>query len=300
MEHGHAIEVARAFTPIPDILMHVGFGTVRVEVEHPSSGQRRRDLGGMGGQGLEGVKQAVARGKEDQRPPLDFAQRGRGPGGMENVGRDGLLFPGQQTAGMLVQNDEAGRVRRPDFPMRVIHAGAGVKIQVVPADQDGTVRGIVGVDAGAASQIKKPQNIRIQRAAFGNHTGGVCLRPRRGVRSLVQEWPLIAIAHSSRVQTKDFAPVVDQVNPVAFDRGRRANTAVGPVQVNVARPFRHHQLPKQAPVLFIEAEEHATVALVAGVSGMPVVGADVNAAAGNDGRTVGFRAEFREPDQVAA
>jgi len=46
----------------------------------------------------------------------------------EDVGGDTLVFARHQAASALVQHDQARGVRRPDTPVGVVHARAGVEI----------------------------------------------------------------------------------------------------------------------------------------------------------------------------
>ena len=83
-------------------------------------------------------------------------------------------------------------------------------------DQDRTVRGVVRPNAGAASEIEEPYDVRVQWA------GGE-LRPgiRRGhVGALGLERTLIAIRQAVSVQAQHLAAVAHNINPVALDRCR--------------------------------------------------------------------------------
>ena len=57
---------------------------------------------------------------------------------------------------------------------------------------------------------------------------------------------------------------------------------------------------RKRPVCFVEAHQDAAVALVGGIARVAVVGADIDAAPGDDGRGMGFGAEFSRPFDVPA
>ena len=58
----------------------------------------------------------------------------------------------------------------------------------------------------------------------------------------------------------------------------------GPVEIDVAFQLGDDELPGQAPVALVEAEQYAAVALVARVARIAVVGAHQHLAAGHHGR----------------
>ena len=80
---------------------------------------------------------------------------------MEDAGRDVLVVAGEDPSGLLVQHEEAGGVRRPDLLVGVVHARAGVEIEMIAVDQDGGVGGVMGPDAGIAGQVGVPEDIGV-------------------------------------------------------------------------------------------------------------------------------------------
>ena len=113
--------------------------------------------------------------------------------------------------------------------------------------------------------------------------------------ALVAVRPIVAVGHAVDVEAHGLTAVRDGVDPLALDGGRRADAGPGPVEVGIAFELGHHELPEQAPVLLVQAQEHAAVALVARVAGAVVVRADVHPAARNDGRRVRLRAQGHRP-----
>ena len=62
---------------------------------------------------------------------------------MEDIRRDVLVVTREVAAGRLLDHDEARCVRCADDAMGVVHAGAGIEIEVVAADEDGAVGAVV-------------------------------------------------------------------------------------------------------------------------------------------------------------
>ena len=111
-------------------------------------------------QRLERIHDAVARGEEDQRAAIHGGQRGRRPGAVEDVRGDVLVVARDEAAGALVEHDQARRVGRADAPVGVVHAGAGVEVEVIAVNEDGAVGGVVRPDAGAGGEVELPDNAR--------------------------------------------------------------------------------------------------------------------------------------------
>ena len=229
---------------------------------------------------LERIHDPVAGGEEDQGTAIHGGQRGRRPGAVEDVRGDVLVVAGHEAAGALVEHDQARRVGRADAPVGVVHAGAAVEVEVIAVNEDGAVGGVVRPDAGAGGQVELPNRLRAGRGC-------------RGVRCGLP-------GHRRRLEAQDLAAVVDEIDAVALDRDGGGDAAVGPVEVDVLVALGEDELPEEAAGLFVEAHQHAAVALLGGIARVAVVGADVNAAPGDDGRGMGFGAELSGPLDVPA
>lgn len=142
--------------------------------------------------------------------------------------------------------------------------------------------GVVRPDAGLGGEVEEP--------ADGFVAGGDGARRRVG-----GGW-----RDFGRVEAHDFAAVVDEIDEAAGNSDGRGDAAFGPVEVGVFFALGDDELPEECAGLFVEAHEDAAVALFARVARVAVVGADVDAAAGNDRCGVGFGAELRGPLDVLA
>lgn len=230
---------------------------------------------------------------------------------------DVFAVAGQQASGFFVDDDDARRVGSADAFVGVVHAGAGVQVEVIAVDQDGTVRGVVGPDAGGGDKVADPDDVGVEGAGFeefavggrrerfgfdvgagfGRHAVGV---GGGHVRGFVLEGAVVAVSHAQRVEAEDFAAVIDDVDAVVFDGGGGTDAGFGPVEVGIFPAFWDDELPEERAVAFIEAHQDAAVADVFRVAGDGVVGADVDAAVGDDGGGVGFGAERGGPFDVLA
>ena len=121
--------------------------------------------------------------------------------------------------------------------MGVVHASAGIEVEIITVNENGAVRGVVGPDAGATGQIEEPKYGRIIGCDGDWRRAG-------------DSAPYLA-----GIQAHDFAAIADDVNAVA---------------------------------------------LVFWVARIAVVGAEVDAAAGDDGSRMGFGAELSGPFDVLA
>src|SRR6185369_9790241 len=107
------------------------------------------------------------------------------------------------------------------------------------------MRGIMRPDAGAACQVKEPDDIGVERPwCHGRRDGSVCVT-RHHVRALVLVWAIVPIGHSMRVQAHDLAPAADNIDSIALHRGRRGHATVWPIVKPVLLAFWHDELPKQ-------------------------------------------------------
>jgi len=104
--------------------------------------------------------------------------------------------------------------------------------------------------------------------------------------------------HFIGLNPHNFTAVVNEVNNASIHGDGRGDTALGPVEVRVFFAFGHDELPKEVTGLFVEAHEDAAVALFAWVARVAVVGADVDATAGNDRRGMRLSAELGRPFDI--
>ena len=238
---------------------------------------------------------------------------------MKNVRRDVLVLAGDVVAGPLVEHDERRRVRGADALVGVVHARRGVEVKVIAVNQNRTVRGVVRPDTRAGNQVEAPQNVRVQRAGFeqlaiGRRTqqfgsrfradfvaGFGADRVGRGhVGGFVSERAVVAIGHAARVEAEHSAAIVHEIHPIAFHRGSGRHAHVRPIHVGILVALRDDELPEQFPSFFVQAHEHAAIALVLGIARFAVVRADVNAPPGDDRRGMSLRAEFDRPLDIPA
>ncbi len=87
-------------------------------------------------QSLEGIDNSIASGEENQGVAIHFAERGRRPGAVKDVGSHLFVVAGEEKTGAFVEHDQAGCVRRADTFMCVVHAGAGVQIEMVAVNKN--------------------------------------------------------------------------------------------------------------------------------------------------------------------
>lgn len=218
---------------------------------------------------------------------------------MEDVRCDVLVVARQQASGALVEHDEARGVRGADHLVRVVHAGAGVHVQMVAVDEHRSVRAVVRPDADLLRHVEEPDDVAVQRP------GRDGLRRRVGaaghhVPAFVEVRAGVAVGHAARVEAHHLTAVAHGVHAVAFDRDRRRPTGLGPVEVRVLLALGHEQLPEQMAVLLVEAEQDAGITGALRVARLLVVRAVIHAAAGDDGRGVGMGADLGGPAHVLA
>ena len=121
------------------------------------------------------------------------------------------------------------------------------------------------------------------------------------VAPFVLKRAVVAVGLTVKVEADDLEAVGHRVDAVAFDGRRRAHADLGPIEIDVvASRARNHQLPAEAAVVFVQAEQHAAIALVARIAGLGVVGADEHPAAGNHRRSVGIGSQRSRPFDVLA
>jgi len=199
---------------------------------------------------------------------------------MENVRRYVLTITPHVATGVLVQHDKAGGIGSADFFVSIVHAGSGVEVEAIAVNKDGGVRGVVRPDARARGEVEEPED------GFVASGDGA----RRGVGG--GAWDL------GGVETHDFAPVVDEIDEAAVNGDGRGDTALRPVEIWIFFTLGNDELPEGVAGLFVEAHENAAVALFARIAWVAVVGADVNAATGDDGCGMGFGTKLSGPSDV--
>ena len=127
---------------------------------------------------------------------------------------------------------------------------------------------------------------------------------RHHERGFVGERPVVAVGHAVGIETDRLAAVGHEIHTVALDRRRGADAEFHSVEIlaylgAIDLKLRHDQPPDQAPRLLVEAHEYAPFGcLEAGVVDLLVVGADVDATAGDHGAGVVLTADPRDPADV--
>ncbi|MFM1943597.1 MAG: hypothetical protein RI897_2579 [Verrucomicrobiota bacterium] len=92
---------------------------------------------------------------------------------MEDTGPDVFVVPGDEFAGVFIEDDEAGGVGGSDFEVGIIDAVSGIDIEVIAEDEGGAVGGVVGVGTGFLVDIEDPDDV-------GFRGGGGWSRPGFG------------------------------------------------------------------------------------------------------------------------
>ena len=98
----------------------------------------------------------------------------------------------------------------------------------------------------------------------------------------------VAVGKAFDVEADHVTAVGDDVATVALDEDGGANADVFPVGDFAGAELGDDELPEEFAGLFVEAHEHAAVTDLLGVAWRLVVGADKDAAAGDDGGAVGL------------
>ena len=104
---------------------------------------------------------AVAAGEEDAGLAVGGGQGGGGPGAVEDAWGDAEAVLGDPAAGAFVEHHEARGLGCTDDAVGVVHAGAGVDVQVVAVDEDGAVGSVVGPDAGLLGEVEGPEDVGV-------------------------------------------------------------------------------------------------------------------------------------------
>ena len=111
---------------------------------------------------------------------------------------------------------------------------------------------------------------------------------------------IVSVVHCLRIQAHHFTTVADNIHAIVFDRCRRRNAAVRPIEVRVLLTFRHHKLPKQAAAALLKTHQHAAVPTMFRITRLAVVRPDVNASASNNGRRMSLCPKSCRPSHVLA
>ena len=120
------------------------------------------------------------------------------------------------------------------------------------------------------------------------------------MRAFVLERPVVAVRQALRVEAHHLAAVADEIHSVALDRNGRRNPALRPVEVRVFLALGHNELPEEFPRFFVEAHQHAAIALMLWIAWFSVVRADIDPPAGDYRRGMCLRAELHNPLDVPA
>jgi hypothetical protein len=217
---------------------------------------------------------------------------------VENIGADMLIIGGDEFAGALIDNDEARGIGGADLAVGVVDAVATVDVEQVAVDEDRALHLIVNVNAGLLDQIADPEDVGIGGAGLER---GITAQDH--VAGFVLEGAIVAVGHAFHVEADDLATIGQDIGAISFNGRRRGEAYFGPIEEFVMLllgNFRHHQLPEEMAIVFVETQQHIAVSLMAGIAGMLVVGADEHAAAGDDGRGVTLRAKVGDPLDVLA
>ena len=295
-EHRRAHDAARAFVTVAHVAVHVLFGGPRITVETPNSFERLHRIGRLRRlESSEGITDAVPAAEEHQPLSTDDAQGRSGPGAVEDPGPDAFAILSHQPARCLVEYDQAGRVRCRDSLVAPVDTVTGVEIEIVSVEENGGVSRIVRVHADLGRHVVQPKDIRVDVGDLGGGFPGW-----HHVAPFIQIGPVITVGLALQVQADDFRPVGDDVHAIAFDGGRGTDPRPGPIQIEIASEFRHHQLPLQPARSLIQTEKDATIALMPRVSRLAVVGTDHHVPLGDDRRGIRLRSHRGRPLDVLA
>src|SRR5258708_26371550 len=113
----------------------------------------------------------------------------------------------------------------------------------------------------------------VRRAGFRNHVLGF-----GGERAIV------AVGHATGIQAHHLASITDDINVLAFDCGRGGYACLRPIHEAIFLALWHEQLPEKAAGLFIETHQDTAISLAFWITGISVIGSDINAATRDDGR----------------
>ena len=180
-------------------------------------------LSAVAGDGVKRVAHPVARAEENQRPVADPSQRRRRPLAVKYTGANLLVVGGQEPAGPLVQGNQTGR-RRAGVRL-VVDAVCRAHEQDVAEDEHGTCGGVMGKDR-QAGHVEPPNDVGILGPRFDGRMPG-----RNLVMPFVEERPVISVGHAVDVQAEDFVAIGHDVNAIAVDGRRRADSQPHGVEV---------------------------------------------------------------------
>ena len=121
---------------------------------------------------------------------------------------------------------------------------------------------------------------------------------RRHETAFIPIWSVVAVGLAVEVETYNLAAIGNDIYLFALDGCRRANARFWPVPIEHRYSLGNDELPAEAAVFFIQAQQHASISLVPGVSRALVVCAYQYLAAGHDRRSVAFRAQRNHPLDV--
>src|SRR5207249_2228590 len=160
---------------------------------------------------IERVTIAVAAAEEDQFFAVHNPHGRRAPLSVKNARADlGVVFR-DEFAGLLVQGNQAGRVRRGDVDVGPVLAIGGAGEYQVVQDEHGTVRSVVGEDAQFVHHVIDPDDIGVLRPCLGLGFAGA-----DDVLRFVHVGAVVAVGHAFGVQADDFTAAGDQIDAIGL------------------------------------------------------------------------------------
>lgn len=220
------------------------------------------------GRRLVGVDPPVAQRRDDQRPPVDLRDRRACPLAVEDSPAGRVVGP-HHFAGGLVEADDGRRIRRRQVPVCVVHAVAGDDVDQPPPGARVGPGHVVGEHAQPCDHVHGPQRGRLAAGA-------------------------------ADVEAHHLAPAGGVPETARLEVSGAALPLEGPVVHPPGGQLRDEPLPQEGPGHLVEREQNAAVSDFPRVVLRLVVGADVDHAAGDDGRAVALRAQAGGPPDVAA
>ena len=181
--------------------------------------------------------------------------------------------------------------------MRTIDAIGRTDVKKIAVDKDRAVRRVLTPDVQIVNNIELPNNIGIaclqrdrRSAGAGDEAAFVAIRA------------VVAVGQPMDVEADDLATIGHQVDAVAVNGRRRADSEAHIVEIELGEvgfEFRHDQLPEQPAGGLVKAHYQPTMCRSdSWVAEVLVVGADVDAAIGDGRCTTGLRAEPGNPLHV--
>lgn len=189
---------------------------------------------------IEPVEEAVAAAEVDLPFAIHFPRARRGPLAVENVRADLRVVLADECAGLLVEHDEARRLRRGNVHVRIVLAVAGADVDLVLEHERRAVCRVVRIDAKLVHHVVFPEDVRVLRSDFDLRFSGA-----DHVLPLVLESALVAVFLPVGIQRDDLAAARHRVERVAVHERRAEVAEVFPVVHFSAEQLRHGELPDE-------------------------------------------------------